>query len=61
MKKKRRKLPYQGTLVHNMPKEKCFKCQHYGCTDLIETQCMGFEEACKITMMFRNLLKKVIG
>lgn len=52
MKKNRRKLPYQGTLVHDMPKEKCFECKHYGCTDSIETECMGFEKAGKITIMF---------
>lgn len=61
MKKNRRKLPYQGTLVHDMPKEKCFECKHYGCTDSIETECMGFEKAGKITIMFRNFIKKVIG
>lgn len=61
MKKGRRKLPYQGTLVHNLPKEKCFECEHYGCTDSIETQCMGFEKVGRITMMFRKLFKKVIG
>ena len=58
MKKNKKKLPYEGTLVHNMPKDICFECEHYGCTDFIDTQCMGFEKAGRIRMMFRKLLKR---
>lgn len=56
MKKNRKQLPYKGTLVHNMPKDVCFTCEHYGCTDSIECQCMGLEKSGRIRMMFRRLL-----
>lgn len=52
------KLPHEGTLVRQMPKETCYSCKHYGCTDSIETQCMGYERAGKLTMAVRKLLVK---
>lgn len=54
MKKNRKQLPYKGTLVHNMPKDVCFICEHYGCTDSIECQCMGLEKAGRIRMKVIN-------
>jgi len=61
MKKNRKGLPYKGKLVREMPRVICRECRHYGCTDGIETQCMGFEEAEIITKIFRKLIKLITG
>lgn len=56
--KKCNSLPYKGTLVRQMPKKTCYSCKHYGCTDSIETQCIGYEKAGKLTMAIRNMISK---
>lgn len=55
--KNQKKLPYEGTLVRQIPREVCYFCKHYGCTDAIETQCW-YERARKLTMAIRNMISK---